>query len=238
MTEVGHRSLRAQEILRDRPHYAKEYKYKQFLDRVITKIQAIEDKSLGFEFYYVFVDEDRRDFFDLWDRSNLLLARLAAYAEQADIPFRNLFTRVHVFTHSSDAHRDLIDDLLREGYTDVAADMSNLHVSLKKGEQARGVPYRLGLLNTLSDSQRHEELLRPRETALRAAATARNKTAKAKAASAARNAIRKTIRNTPRLPHNVIRYGIAPFLTGKTPRPQTSRTANVAPMELDKLFGE
>ncbi len=237
---MGHRSLRAQEILRDRPHYAKEYKYKQFLDKVVPKIQAIEDKSVGFEFYYVFVDEDRRDFFDLWDRSNLLLARLAAYAEQADIPFRNLFTRVHVFTHSSDAHRDLLDRLVREGYTDVAADMSNLHVSLKKGEQARGVPYRLGLLNTLSDPQRHAELLRPRETALRTVASSRNKTAKGKAATArsARNAIRNTVRNTPRLPQNVIRYGIAPFLTGKTPRPQTSRTANVAPMELDKLFRE
>ena len=267
MNFIGHRTPKSQELLRNRPHSSKKYKYKRFMEYIVPKIQNIEAKSPAMEFFYVFIDEGRKDYYDTWGYIDWILYQLNTNATKAGISPESLFSEVYVYTHSSDAYSELIDQLRAEGYKDLTEGMRNMNVYIRRGEEK----HKLAILNTLQDPRRHEELMRPRETAKRAVAQLRSpntaariarNTAKAKGnsnnaaktiantvrretirnrartAQTVRNTIRNTVRNTKRIGSDPIRYGIASFLTGKTPRSnRTSKTANVQPMYLEKLFG-
>jgi hypothetical protein len=255
---------REQEILRNRPHQSRRIPYKQFLETMVPKIREAEPHSRGILFY-VCVNHERRDFFDMWSGIDFLISHLQQYANTSGIPFETMWTDVYVWTHSSDAHKELIDPLLAEGYRDIAGDVTkNMANALQKGESEAAI-YRLGLLDILSDPRRHEELMRPREAAVKAvqsirdpniaariattgvdtteaakiiANTARKEAQQNRAvtARAARNRIRKTVRNRPRLPENVTKT-LHSYLTGRIATRQPSKTANVQPMKLGTLFG-
>jgi hypothetical protein len=256
-----------QRLQRERPHTSQVYNYKRFLTHIIPRLQTIESRSPLLQFYFVFVSYDHEDYLDFWSRTPHIVSLLNDMAESHGIPKEDLFDKVYVYSHSRNAHNQIIDDLRLERMTNMSG---NLDIQTRK---TRANKHKLKLLNTLSRPQLRLEFQHPRTAALNAVSRIRDPNVSARiaasheenpeAAGIIANVTRREIRrnranaartaranatrtNTPGLPKNITRNILYSYMfpsRAMTPaiyshRMRNSRTANVRPMHLDRLFVE
>lgn len=215
-------------MAQNRPHYSTNYNYKRFLTHIVPRLQENETRSENLQYYYVFVSHEYGDLFDKWGRTPGILSVLQYLAEEYNMPMGDLFETVYIFTHSADAHHDIIDPLLSKGIVDMT---TNIRSSKRHDIDTR---YHLGLFETLSPLNHHMKLLRPRQKALVAASAIRDPRLSARVSSAteenpeayniiariaqnkakAAQTVRANLQNTRRPPRNLVRGPIASYMLG------------------------
>jgi hypothetical protein len=222
-------------VQHERPHASETYDYKRFLTHIIPKFQRIEAISPRISFYYVFVSYDFEDFLDFWGRTPHILSLLDDMVRDQGIPKEDLFNKVHVYSHSRDAHNELIDSLHETHMTNMSGNMEI------RNRQLRGDKHKLKLLNTFARPHRLTELQHPRDLAVEAVSALRDPATsariatmgesnpeasrvianvarheayrnRAKTARSVRANLAKTVRNQSGIPKNMVRNQIYSYL--------------------------
>jgi hypothetical protein len=240
-----------------------KYRYKRFLTHIIPRLAENEARSPLLQYYYVFVSHEHRDLFDRFGRTHSIVSSLQYLSEEYGTPLEDMFETVYVFTSSADAHRMIVDPLLAEGLVDMTTNsrpskrqiraeryrlglLETLSDPKRHMELMRPRQKALAAAASIRDPNQSAAIATAAEENPEArrviAETARREAQKnrANAAASARANVQKTVRNMHRLPRNVVRNSVASYLLGTprniTRRFHTSRTANVRPKHLKRLF--
>lgn len=113
--------------------YHQKGSYKWFLNKIIP---FVSERNPTIQYYYVFINKNRKDFFDARATIQTIHNRLTEFSELLKEPKENLFTDVHIFLSGPTAHSVIINSLFANDYIDLDAESIN---SNKESRIRRGI---------------------------------------------------------------------------------------------------